>query len=787
MILRLREPAWPPLPYVSEYIQTDQPIQHFQLAFGEIVDCQYIVGRLEELSLNKEPTAMVDLSELIKPDPASTLGQLIAVYTKTLLAFRSNPAFQAILERENLAARSRLLVTESGHIGTAGGNSDWITLTSQVAQHKALKVLFERLLPLAAEVGGALRSNGEVSLSQMMRYYEMSVPENVDSARVIAQWEKSLLILHPAHMDHWSLLGPPGTEAQRFTTQERQLIIDTTEAFLPPDSAPLIDYLSESVDTDLPRAALQAKADYLINQILITPRAHTLGNQLLSKFKGPYSEKALIAINRERLVLIALILSLDPNAGKQTTRLIGHALNDSFLWGESSTEVRRFIDYQPDLARVKNKTLATHLLLSSIAPEFLIRDIPESARYITSCNWVRLKQVVLYIEHLKMGLSRMIPFEQLMNLVKSPLPPFETFRAQHASALLLVDWAIARGLIQSDSDIDLSAYDARTLVKADIAFHAHTQRLDRLSRDAFHSPFPTPYTVALAELRNVFTNHAHLEDKVLVWSDGSPFAASHPPQYSLVELHMADKLKPDMTGWTSKLVQLNLQTMAAQFSALGKVSEQFQSALADRLTHLKDAHAALIKEAFCELPLQQRVDIEDSTLELFALSPVPETPAAAESQNNANPDTGPFAIIALLRDYIPRVFEIFVRHSQVQLRRDMDWTLLKPTADNAAPPSLPIDGEAYLRGTRPESPASCHARIERLDVAGAPFAQRTVATPDTFSSAKVNAIAQAAVNQLFKGREAAALERAMATVDLRDAEACHSVWMAFYKPLSLSE
>lgn len=783
LILRLRQAKWPLPPFVSGYVQTNLLITRYQEAFGDIENCQYIIGRLEALSWNKESTQTISLEEFSKPEPASTLGRLVARRKELLLGFRNIQAFQAILKARNLPADSQLLVTESGRVGTVGSNHNWIALGRQVERHAELKVLLERLKTLAGDAGGEIRTNGKVSLIQMMRYYEMDVPENVDSARLTAQWEKTLLILHPVHMDHWYLLGPPGNETEQFTSQERQVIVDATAAFLPSGSAPLIDYLSEGLETDLPRSALYAKADYLFNQILSAPRAQDLGNLLLSKFRLADMAKALNAINRERLVLAALILSLDPSMGKHTRRIIAQPLNDRFFWGESFSEVRRFIDAQPGLTPVKNKVLATHLMLSGIAPEFLVRDIPESVGYMSSCRWVMLKQMVLYIEQLKTGLARVMTFEQLMTLAQHPIPRFQTFQTGLACTSVLVDWAIARGLIHPEPGLDVSTYDSSTLEKAGTVFREHTHQLDQLCRDGFRSAFPTPYTVALADLRSIFPNHRHLEDKVLVWTDAIAVTETDPPQYSLVDLHMANRLMPDMTGWSSRRAQVNLETMAPQFSRLKEVCGQFSFALTTRLAQMKKASLALIKEAFCELPLQQRIDIEDSTLELFALSPVPQPGAAVEPHNNA----GPFAIIALLRDYTPRVFEVFVRHSQVQLRRDIDWTLLTPTADRAAPPSLPIDGEAYQRGTQPESPASCNVRVERLSVEGAPFARQPVTVPDTFSSAKVNAIAQAAVNQLYNAHEAAALERAMTAIDLNDTETCHSTWMAFYQALSPSE
>ncbi|WP_434765970.1 hypothetical protein [Pseudomonas triticicola] len=773
----LRGHKWPALPYVSDYVQTADPIRSYREGFGDLEDGRHIVRRLEALCWNKPPTARIDYEELSEPHPDSALAEWIADGRSELQILRSNADFQAIAQQHGLSADSQLLVTESGHVGSASAQG-WIALTAQVERHSDLKLYRDQLKAKARKAGGALRSDGQVTLAQMLRFYRLPVPRTVQQALALAKWDRINLHMRPGHMNHWYLLGQPERQTERFTAEQRQTIIDTTKTYLPEDSIPLIDYLSEGVNTDLPLDTLKAKADYLISCILITPRARTLGNQLIKKLAPPAQDKRLLATNRDRLLLAALILSLEPSAGDDVHRIISQRLEDSDFWGERYDEVRRFIDRQPALAPIKNKTLATHLLLSGIAPEFLTRDIPPSLHYMSCLQWVRLKQVVLYIESRLSGVARLMTFEQLKALTKGPAPAeFYKFLRGNACASIIVDWAVARGLIQRDAECPITVYDAATLKRADSVFRSHNRLMRGFYHQAFLMPFATPATIAQTDLRRVFADNPRLEAKVL--SLPASTGDTSAPLYSLRDLHLAAKLSGDMKGWQSSSEQLSLTTMHASFARLENVATLFHTTLGARLEQMKQAHIALIKEEFCRLPLAQRVDIEDHTLELLALKPAPATANGSAAQ------TAPFGILALLRGKPNRVFEIFTCRNEVVLRRDIDIASLSPSAAKEPAKSLPFDARAYRHGTLASSNATCKAFITRLDIQGAPLEEQTrTAVPDTFSSNKVNAIASTAVQHLFDAYEAQALREALIAPALKDVEACHEKWLAFFQKLS---
>lgn len=775
---RLRQQRWPELPYVSDYVQSGKPIRRYRESFADLEDGRHIVRRLEALCWNKAPTAKIDYEEFSEPHPDSALAEWMALGQRRLQTLSANADFQAILQQHGLPADSPLLVSESGHVGTASSKG-WVSLTAQVEKHVDLKLYRDQLKAEASKAGGALRSSGKVTLRQMLRFYDLPVPKTVEQALALAKWDKINLHMRPAHMNHWYLLGQPWTQTERFTAQQRQTLTDTVQTFLPEDAPPLIDYLSEGVATDLPLGTLKAKADYLISRILITPRARTLGNLLVKNLAAPADKKTLLASNRERLLLAALILSLEPSAGEDLNRIVGQRLEDSFLWGDSYDEVRRYIDRQPQLGRVKNKTLATHLLLSGMAPEFLIRNMPSSLAYMSSLRWVRLKQVVLYIESRLPGVARLMTYEQLSQLTKGPAPSgFYQFLREEPCASVVVDWAVARGLVQRDAECEVTVYDAATLKQAELLFRNHSRLINGFYRRAFLTTPPTPTTVALRDLRKVLADNPHLTEKVLfVPAADAATAAAH---YSLSELHVAGMLTGDMQDWQSSNAQLQLAAVLASVARLRNVTSAFHAALAARLKQMKDAHIALIKEAFCRLPLAQRLDIENNPLQLLALRPV-----VATADNKTAADAAPFGIVALLPGSPNRIFEIFTRRHEVTLRRDIDISLLTPSAAKEPATSLPFDADAYRHGALPRSNATCTAFITRLDIVGAPLPQQPrTAVPDTFASNKVNAIARTAVGHLFDAYEAQALQQALLVPDIKQVAAGDEHWLTFYQKLS---
>ncbi|WP_434589513.1 hypothetical protein J3Q09_16270 [Pseudomonas sp. R4-83] len=775
LVQRLRDHRWPALPYVSEYVQTGSPILSHRHGFADIEDGRYILRRLQALCWNQSPMAKIDLEEFSEPHPDSALAEWMALGQRELCTFSARPAFQAILKKHGLPADSPLLLSATGHVGTASDNG-WITLTAEVEKHADLKVYRDRLKAKAREAGGAFRASGKVTLGQMLRFYKLPSPRTVEQALGFVKWDQINLHMRPGHMNHWYLLGQPGRKTERFTAEQRQQVVDTTQAFLPKNAAPLIDYLSEGVDTDLPLASLNAKADYLIGRILITQRAQALGNQLLEKIARPAQPKELLATNRDRLLLAALLLSLDPKAGEQSQQIIGQAVNDSFYWGERYDEVRRFLDRQFGLALIKNKSLATHLLLSGIAPEFLIRDIPASFQYMSCVRWVRFKQVVLYIEERIPGVARLMSYAQLVSLTDGPAPSdFYRFLRSDVCTAVVLDWAVARGVVQRD--LENPGNHAATLKRAESIFRDHCRRMRSFSQRAFLAKCPTPATVALADLRKVFIDNPHLEEQAL-FNPGS--GGKH---FSLSELHVAGKLTGDLKGWQSNNTALQLPSIKASLARLGNVSSLFRAALSARLRQMKDAHVALIKDAFSRLPLAQRQDIEDNALELFALQL--GASASSTSTSKPNAETARFAIIALLRGSTPRVYEIFTRRSAVTLRRDIDLALLTPSAANAKAITLPFDAEAYRHGTLPIGNARCDALITRLDIDGAPLpVQSRSDVPDTFASNKVNAIASTAVQHLFDAYESKALQEALIAPALEDVQTNQEKWLKFYATLS---
>lgn len=793
LVSRLRKHTWSDLPYVSEFIQSRGPVRSFTLAFGQVEDYRHISRRLEALSNKWEDQDPISLAEFSKPDPRSPLGVNIDAGKQQLLDFRSRADFQRLLKSKGLAADSRLLLTTGGHVGAPGKNEKWAEPTEDVEADSALKAARDRLRPVAERVGGSLRTNGQVSLAEMLRAYRILQPVKAASARIIAQWLKPMQLLRPGFMDHWHLLGKPG-ELGKLTDAQRKIVIDTTTVFLAQVEVPLLDYLCEGVISESTPAILGIKADFLISQILISARAHELGNQLLlNLFPDNGNATESRALNRDRLVLTALLLSFDPRAGQRSDTVIDQKLNDSFFWGESYSDVRRYIDGQFALRFVKHKPLATHLLLSGIAPEFLIRDIPEALRYMSSYAWVKLKQVVLFIEEGMPGMSRLMTYAELVALSELPVvSAVQTFRTQEVPAKLPLDWAISRGLIEERSATGLvtAGSEEARMKKAASAFDAHCLQLFHDLNKGFYAQVETPYTVALADLRRVFKDNVFLESKMLRSNSDSVLRSADPstdlqtPQnkFSLVELHMANELKPDMKGWESTVLHVKLSEMTSAFARLKPVSGEFAKALEARLKLMKSAFAALIKEHFSQLPIMQRLDLEWNRFELFALHPVPSGRISLSGEDILN---GPFAMILSCSGSFPRIYEIFMRDGTVRLRRDIDHSILVPATNSDVPRQLPFDAEAYLKGAKPEALASCRGIVKQLHIEGTPLTEDAhQAIPATFTSARINAIAATAVKQLFDAFEPSAVRRAQGAIKIEDVANSHATWQEFFRSLT---
>ena len=791
---RLRAHVWAELPYVSEFIQTREPVRRYTLDFGKVEDYRHISKRLAALSRNKADNDPVSLEEFSQPDPRSPLGINIEKGKHQLLQFRARADVQHLLKSKGLPGDSRLLLTTGGHVGAPGKNDKWAELTQDVEADSALLAARDRLRPMAALVGGSLRTNGEVSLGEILRAYKILRPVKASAAKIIGQWLEPLQVLRPGFMDHWYLLGKTGG-LDRLTDERRKIVMETTHAFLADVEAPLIDYLCEGVVPDLTPPLLRIKADYLISQVLMSPRALKLAEQLLINLSpGGTASKEQRAHERERLLMAAIVLSLDPQAGLKAGIVIEQRLNDPFFWGLSYSEVRRFIDGQFALRFVKHKQLATHLLLSGIAPEFLIRDIPDTLHYMSAYDWVKLKQVVLYIEDEMPGMTHLMPYAELRKLSELPeVTAIQTFRARPIPATLSLDWAVSRGLVEQrplTGSVTAASEQAR-LKKAGDAFDAHCLNLYFDYQKGFWAPYETPYTVALADLRRVFPDNVFLESQVLIakaehHAEGAERLPAVGPQrkFSLVELHMANELKPDLKHWQSALSHVNLSEMTSAFSRLHSVPGVFAKVFDTRIKLMKNALTALIKERFSQLPILQRIDLEWNRFELFALHPVPTSPAGTTA-NLSDLPSGPFVMILSCSGSFPRTYEVFMRDGTIRLRRDVDYSVLVPSPPTDVPRQLPFDANAYLTGAKPEAVATCQGIIKRLPIAGMPLKEDIhQAIPATFTSTRINAIAATAVKQLFDTFEPAASLLAQRPIKLENVATRHQAWLAFFHSLT---
>lgn len=767
--------TWAPLPYVSEYIQSRNTLRGYLRDFADSEELRHIIRRLEAISIPMDDADPIVLSELSHPLQSSSLAERIEKETHELLAFRSIPAFQDLLERNGLSARSSLWLSANGRVNADDLESTSVDLTRQIENNSALKAQRDRLVHLAQAADGIIRTSGAVTLRQLLLFYVIPLPITAGDAYLTAQWLKPFQRLQPSFQDHWYLLGRHGEGSQKITDDNRQAIISTTAAFLPQDSLTLIDYLSEGLMPDLDHAALRVKADVLMSQVLISPRACELGTRLLQQLAPMgWKDMELVAANRERLVATAIILSLDPSAGKRPESVVDHPLTDHFFWGESYREVRRSIDHLFGFQSVKNKTLATHILLSGIAPEFMVRDIPDSLAYMSSSDWVQFKQMVFYIESSAPGLARMMDYSELKTLIELPgTPAVRRSHARDTSASCPVDWGIARGVIANEP----RPYSNATLSSANTAYVAHNRQMSSQLLDAFNVSFPTPYTVALEALRNVLPDSPHLEDKVLELSSVTHSVLQR--KYSLVELHVENRLANYANIWSTPVeeVQRSFTQAGPSLSHLAPISKQFLVLLGRRLRAIKVAYIAMIKESLCKLPLQQRVDLESGQIELFTLHP--------ETNDATPPSAGRFAIILSSQGSFSRVYEVFVRGMNVVLRRDIHYSMLTASSTGATAGVLPFDEQAYLHGTVPNPANTCRGTLKRLVIEGGPLvATDFEAVPATFTSDTAGAIAITAVKQLFDEYEATALRLASTSFDAEVIDGNHEQWLAFFVSLS---
>jgi hypothetical protein len=372
-----------------------------------------------------------------------------------------------------------------------------------------------------------------------------------------------------------------------------------------------LGYLLEA--TPLIGADLQDPHETL-EKLLKSPRAEALGQAIQAKLSGISTHDSLY-----EYVLSAIHLGLDRESISQP----GRTTVAGFDWAQEQYQGKpasTVLDgLKAHLVATGKTTPATaafaaQLLLGRVAPEFLVKDIPDRVVY-GSQAWATFCIAVAKVEQEAPGVTAKMTFAEVMQRADAITDPAPA----HAQQAALIDWGLANGLLAKSAD---EAYSPEQLESVRAAFN--DQQDQRLEASAsINADIPTRKDVALKKLKAHFPDlDPTLFDKPLLQLDESHkqgAQALYDPNrrpvglyFSMLDIFMGDST---LGKWKSSDPRIPVDRIntSPPLGVMQALNTEFDAAIEAR----KRGIATTVRHLISQLPLEDRKKLESGKIQFF--------------------------------------------------------------------------------------------------------------------------------------------------------------------------
>lgn len=351
-----------------------------------------------------------------------------------------------------------------------------------------------------------------------------------------------------------------------------------------------------------------------LKKLLTSPQAHTLGLAIQHDLNGIPSPSSVY-----EHVLSAIHLGLDREsiADPHRNKVAGFDLFQEKHWGKPASVVLDALkNHLINTGKASHATahFAAHLLLARVAPQFLVKGIPDQVAP-GSQAWANFCWAVAKVEAEAPGVSGQMTYADILlraDEITAPVPE----HAQHAA---LIDWANANGIIPRDA---AGAYTPQQLDTARVAFNdRQNQRV--AASEAGNAHIPTRKEIALAKLKEHFpeTDPKLFEQPVLQLDEDYKQGPQplHNPNlrpvgiyFSMLEIFMGEST---LGTWKTRDKRIPIDKIN-NAPALG-VHQAFNVAFGTAIGRRKNGIATAVRHLISQLPLEDRKKLETGKISFF--------------------------------------------------------------------------------------------------------------------------------------------------------------------------
>ncbi|WP_439855435.1 hypothetical protein [Pseudomonas yamanorum] len=539
--------------------------------------------------------------------------------------------------------------------------------------------------------------------------------------------------------DLWGFLSTP---VPLNTAQKNQLRA-LARASKAPGQATLLSTLARPGNTGSPREQLL--------QLLDQPAAQALGEKLeaaLGVLPTPTS--------RRELVLAAMVLQLDADAGDPRNQVAGYQVDHPSNWGKKPAEIVRAVGdrlHERVGVQPEHKDVAAYLMLSHIAPALLVEGLPAELGY-QSLEWPAFAHAVSKIEHLTPGASTTMSYSQILDFAtRDPITDDEEQLDRYTQRVSIIDWAVTNGYL-SKKDHGIYLADEINAAKA-----AYQKVFSDLAFAGKHllKPLPTRRQVALDDLKRVFEPQYGKDSIDFNAPKLQSIDGSQNHFFSLLEAHMDGLLVKGEWKSINKGV-LDLQKLEPDFHLLRSMPGHFKSESNEHHEKLQQSQTILVKHLLSQLPDADRQHLQLGTQKFYWLRKAMSGTSHMVTTNrdgleNAKGRHG--IIIRSEHDKDVRYYEVFPGLNKIVVRTDLPDHLnvgsnIKPFSNFESNESQRFDWNAYRNGTEPVRGAESDLIIEELTPETTWTPQPNEKAPAlSYSNSKTEYLASVAAKQHF--------------------------------------
>lgn len=537
-------------------------------------------------------------------------------------------------------------------------------------------------------------------------------------------------------------------------------------------------------------ATLSLDPDAHLARLSQGPDAVAFGNVLAAVLEGPAGSIGGYALYRPS------------NAG----RTLGDVRQDL------EKHLRDTLGMDPNLA-----LLVAHVALAQVAPEFLVRDVPESIKIGTSA-WAELRLGCAMAERMLPGTSRLMDEEQICALTNlAPTSDDQRTLMQESTLGILLDWGVLNGVIPNKPQ---GQHTQEDLKKASGVF-TRQRTLSVRSFNRLSSVLPSRRRVATQELLKAMpqTSLSQLEAMTVYLADSNErrnLRLSEPRTRSLIETYMSGDLTKDRWVLTTDMPSPGgrANTPYRNFDESATIPAAARQPLNDIIERLPALEPLLertvnrhhndqqmgfvtkLKLMFAGLPLADRQRIELGSVELFTLRKATGKQQVWESDADREAVTArQGTLMRVLHDNTVTYYEVLysgniIKHDSLQVTDALDkvaydkshlakYKLLAGTYIRRGH-HVSLDFNAYASGAPArEGVSSTDVIIDKIGVTKGPRPLPATVTkesfvPDTYQSDRIEDIAVEITERNFYESAKDMLTRAKGLLPVEKSREAHA-------------